>query len=376
MTETIPGTLKGLKNGFFGPQPGTGFFSGHLVENVTPDLNLGGLTVSVAPTSDDFTFNADAISAARPFSNIDLSIFGVEGSFRVISGAFEAVNTTPDLYKSGSVTVYRQDQSWTEANSTLVNGADFTVLESNCPSKVCIPPPQSLAQAKQLNSATWGAEDGCLVPLVIRPYKPHRFLREVPIIPSQIHTSEITDGVFSCFSTSAYLDVNDTIMSSNSRTPGVHFIDAMSSGAYFSGLNENTSILLTGRFIIEKFPDPDSEQVPLARPSPEFDPRALEIIQAAFDNLPVGVKINENAAGDWFRRALGALRSITNSRPFQAALSAAKEAPGNMGIIATAVDAALAIDKARQEKAKKKSSSAMVVKPTAQQQPRTKARPA
>ena len=67
VTSTVPGILKGLKNGFWGPYPGTQFFSAHLVENTNTDLDIGGLTCSSAPTSVGYTFDADGIAPTSPY---------------------------------------------------------------------------------------------------------------------------------------------------------------------------------------------------------------------------------------------------------------------------------------------------------------------
>lgn len=346
----------GCKRAIVGITPGTTGFSTHLCEDGNPLLKVGALTCNTVASNFIGTYHNGTGDTVQRYQNIDLSDLSADGPFRVVSAAFEVCNTTPDLYKSGSVTTYRQDDQWTPQSITPITGT-LAVLNQNQPAFTSVGPPLTLGQAKQLESHTWDAADGCLVPILVRPYEAQRMSNQTVIIPGWFHAG-LLNSLENSFSNRAIIATSGTILGTQALSmTGVHLIDCMNSGAYFAQLNENTSLLVTLRLVIEKFPDPQSSLVALAQPSPIFDPEALETLSKVFRGLPIAVKLGENAAGDWFRRVLGTIRGVANSRPFQAALAAAKLSPNPIGGIATAVDAAIAFDRALQEKRKNKAAS-------------------
>jgi len=78
------------------------------------------------------------------------------------------------------------------------------------------------------------------------------------------------------------------------------------SGAYFTGLSLQSTLTVTGNFYIERFPSQlETDLVILAKPSPGFDARALELYSHALSGLPPGVMVKENGLGDWFMDTVG-----------------------------------------------------------------------
>jgi hypothetical protein len=90
------------------------------------------------------------------------------------------------------------------------------------------------------------------------------------------------------------------------------------SGAYFTGLNPNSTLTINAKWILESAPTQESKQlVVLAQPSPAYDPVALEIYKEAARMLPPGVPVGDNKSGDFWDSVLvflgdaaGALGSV------------------------------------------------------------------
>jgi len=84
-----------------------------------------------------------------------------------------------------------------------------------------------------------------------------------------------------------------------------------SHGAYFTGLSPTTTLTINWNVLIERFPSAaDADLVVLAKPSPRYDPTALELYSLCMQNMPVGVPVKENGLGDWFMKVIGRARDI------------------------------------------------------------------
>jgi len=79
-------------------------------------------------------------------------------------------------------------------------------------------------------------------------------------------------------------------------------------GAYFTGLNKQSTIQLTVNYYVERYPSPsDQDLVVLASPSPGYDPCALELYSRTISKMPVGVPQGLNPLGEWFKEVLQAV---------------------------------------------------------------------
>jgi hypothetical protein len=76
---------------------------------------------------------------------------------------------------------------------------------------------------------------------------------------------------------------------------------------WLSGLSSQTSLTVSFRTIVEYFPALNSPLLPLASPSPVFDPKALACYSAAAARAPYAVPVNQNSAGDYFKKILKVL---------------------------------------------------------------------
>lgn len=235
-------------------------------------------------------------------SGTNIESVSIPGTFcvdnwRLIATGYEVVNTTASLYKGGSVTCYRSPaQSATSMVSDTTGSfgiVSLTVLPPNLQSDAALFP----------DSCTWGAEDGVyIVPRLNNVTNPY-----VALVPS----------CAGCVSPPSYTDVVDDtprlIYVPVSHVNDNGFPDGNTttipwdvSGSIFTGLNSNTTLQVTARYIFERVPSvANQDLVVLARPPPSWDPLALEIYSRCMGEMPVGVKVGENPLGEWFSDVLG-----------------------------------------------------------------------
>jgi len=73
-------------------------------------------------------------------------------------------------------------------------------------------------------------------------------------------------------------------------------------GAIFTGLQKQAVLSLNVRFVMERAPTvTESDLYVLARPAPAYDPVAFALYTEAMRLMPVGVRLRDNALGDWFK---------------------------------------------------------------------------
>jgi hypothetical protein len=83
------------------------------------------------------------------------------------------------------------------------------------------------------------------------------------------------------------------------------------SGAFFSGLNPNSTLQVTVKYVVERIPSiTEPNLLVLTRPPCPFDPMALELYTRVMASLPVGVKVGDNPDGEFWASILDALAAI------------------------------------------------------------------
>jgi hypothetical protein len=234
------------------------------------------------------------------------------GQYRLVSAGFEIVNTTPVLQRGGSITSYRQP-SHTNVRSTAVwygTGPNDYAQQVN--TYIAPPLTQSLAQLIP-TSKTWGAEEGVystatqstelnpfLDPMMCVPLcRPAPSLAELTPLQSQTARTiafAIASGSRGGSGTLAKLLPYD-----------IH-------GAFLTGLSPETTLQVTVKYYVERVPTTsDADLLVLSRPSPQYDPMAIEIYSRAMAELPVGVKVGENPLGEWFNDVLDVVAEFAPS---------------------------------------------------------------
>jgi hypothetical protein len=215
---------------------------------------------------------------------------------------FEVHNTTSQLNVQGAVCAYRMmanDLIPSTYTATIgTDGAWFSGINIRHP-------PLNTAEALLLSGTRqWEAKDGI--------YSVTAFINEEnPALPIPMTTPVINvpgnddlDGVFNLSAVfTPYPAPPFTVGGLTSVYPMIAFRvhPIHQSGAIFTGLSDTTTLTLNWNVYYESFPSQVQLQIlPLATPSCEFDPDALDFYSRIMVDLPVGVQVRENGLGDWF----------------------------------------------------------------------------
>lgn len=254
------------------------------------------------------------------------------GVSRVIGMGFEVHNTTAEIYKQGSVTTYRMPQSSEALNQSLFAnnaGTSFGVVSGY---RFALPP-TTPAQANLLKGTrTWEAKDGvyatCFQSTVHNPLTKMANVHGLLDPTSDPGTNSLVVGT--------------PLIAGLPATPSTYtpaatqFMPFDTTGAMFIGLSEQTSLMIKLKVYVERAPTWSEPQLAvLASPSAGYDIHALELYAAAINMLPAAVKVNENAAGDWWRGILSVIRHIaaplgTALTPFVPGAGLVGSAVGNL----------------------------------------------
>lgn len=270
------------------------------------DLAATATSVSLGPTA------AQTIIGATSF---------LDGTSRVIGLGFEVHNTTAEINKQGAVAVYRVPQTYLydrqSRNYVLYvgpsTGATSTEFQGSIDTHSFNDVPSSLSEALLLSGTRqWEAKDGAmLVPTLVDDSIPvQRRSNILPVcVKSQVATTTFTNQAGQSFPvTPCNLPVASAI---NMTTPlnlrvmvptiPDKYMNFNSSGAYFTGLSYETSLVVNLIMYIERFPSASElDLVVLANPSPPHDPVAKLLYSEMTRSMPIGVKVRDNASGDWF----------------------------------------------------------------------------
>jgi hypothetical protein len=236
-----------------------------------------------------------------PLGTIDTISFNeyADGQKRVIGMAFEVVNTTAPLYRSGAVAVYRMPQTIEQSSMAVVNQdlstSMYTAIESRSP-------PSIISDALLYGgSKQWAAEEGCYVVGIMEVNK------------NKLQGNNYGPRIFTPADIS---QVGSIVMyghpaASNYCQP-CKPLAFHTGGAYFTGLSDQTTLQLTVRLLIENSPTTFNPQlVVLTQPAADYDPLAIEIYKKAAVHLPVGVPVGENASGDFWDKVLGIIATVS-----------------------------------------------------------------
>jgi len=120
-------------------------------------------------------------------------------------------------------------------------------------------------------------------------------------------------------------------------------------GAYFTGLSNATILTIKVKIYVERAPTfSEANLAVLASPSAGYDVNALTLYARCVSELPVAVKVGDNASGDWWRSALSVLSKVAG--PVGMALNTIMPGAGGIGL---AIQAASAVANAAAAQKKK-----------------------
>lgn len=247
------------------------------------------------------------------------------GVYRLVYSGFEVVNTTAQIYKQGAVTVYEYGNSFEQGASIpadyFVSGVTPEVAAANAPLSQpttyfrC--PPNNLAEAKIMpGSHSWAAQDGCYNTAKFQSVNQFQAVTRRPFVVAQnnlsaesasgyfdgTHGSFVSDESLGLF-VQAPSDIDPYGPGVAGRYSGpVHFSQMNTTGAYFTGLSNQTTLFVTWRVGIERLPAANKPAfLALSQPSATYDPNALVLYNLVANVLPPGCPQGYNDAGKWFR---------------------------------------------------------------------------
>lgn len=311
----VESTIRGVR-----VEPGLSDHSGN-VSYVDPSLpdpicnRMDGLLISSAPSDGppgaNMTFTPGHCLASGntrhqlqgihldDFVDYDATDLGV---YRIIYSGFEVVNTTAQISKQGSVTVYEYGNSYEVA--TKHEGSQLIAA----PNTYFRCPPNTLAEAKIMPGAhTWAAQDGCYNTAKFQTDNPFQSATQRNFTFSQNNTNAPENSGYLLPATGYPVHNYGSFASCNRSTDAsmltatTHFSRMNTTGAYFTGLSHSTSLFVTWRVGIERLPSANRPMfLALAQPSAAYDPQALVLYNLVANALPPGCPQGYNDAGKWF----------------------------------------------------------------------------
>lgn len=241
----------------------------------------------------------DAAGAAQVSSTASLSLalpsIYQTGNWRLVAAGFEAVDVTSELNKQGSVTAYRSPALAQNCTIRTVGKTNtYTATLSQ------LPPTSQAAATLYPNSRTWAAKDGVYSVSTLNNIA-NPFINPQPGFAGLALSGSNTNLILNTLREVFVPNPTDTAVGNPNNTAIPYDIN----GCVFSGLNPASQITVTVRYFVERIPTAaQSDLIVLARPSPQYDPLALEIYSRVLDELPVAVKVDENPLGEWFSSIL------------------------------------------------------------------------
>lgn len=262
---------------------------------------LGPLNISAhAPGVASMPYYNTATNLWTPVDSTVNNIFSFDldpyliGSSRLVSMAFEVINTGPELLKSGAIVTYRSPQNLVPSHFTL--DLDPTENMNHPCTRVNMPPAFASDALLLPGSQQWDAYEGAYV----------------------------VNSLASVSNPAIQPDMSDPLVEANRRldSTGTYSIDLLprasslfpqndeptqlapwnTSGAFVTGAQVGTTLTVVLKAYIECFPTPDMKSyVTLTTPASPYDPEALELYAKTSFSLKPGTPAKNNAGGDHFR---------------------------------------------------------------------------
>jgi len=320
-------------------------YGGTLVNKESGVVSLyPGYNAIVEPTSGaDWSTNGDAVNNGA----LAIPAKYCSGHYRLIGGGIEAVNTTADLYKGGSLTAYRspsdtqrnvvtfqQQVAGTTTTTTTVttpvssakpllrreSQKDFdtstVTINSAYPVSTINSLPGTQAKAALFtDSRTWSAEDGCYSIINQSDLEnPYLFLAGGEVLinyansSSNFQTAQAAGTLGTVWLSNWYEGSNTLSLFGQSACQTFPFSQC---GFVMAGLNPNSTIQLTQRLYFERIPSLDEpDLLSMCQVPPAHDAVAMEIYSRCLGAMPVAVPQNENPLGEWFNSVLDTIKTV------------------------------------------------------------------
>lgn len=229
--------------------------------------------------------------------------FLANGSTRVCAKAMEVHNVSNKLIMGGAVTVYRAtgDIPYNKDGVGVVrNSVTPTTISNSFEFKACTAVPATEAEATVYpGSQTWEAADGCYIVAM-----PGAQTNEVSDATRDDATL-VASGSSVANPTKSWINVvaANTVPRVIVGEPKI-FSPFFVSGAFFTGLPAGSQLKINVIYYLERFISANSaslDLVTMGKPSPYYDPAAMELYSKTAQHAPVGTKVKNNADGDWIK---------------------------------------------------------------------------
>lgn len=277
--------------------------NGHLLfpDGVTT-IGFGGVNPVATQAGDTFT-PVVMFNTAYPLTSGPLTITNTQWpalltapserfQYEVISVGMEILNTTPDLYRGGSVIRYRVPVSGSETQMSVEG-----VLSSSALRVMPMPPANSqqamLYADSELDKAAAGS------------YQIHtRQLSSDKKYTGQCNV-ELYSNQYDAVNGNVWIPLVLTNQGASGTESPCVLGDLDIVGSYFTGLPPQTSLSIRYRVIVSYVPSSlDTNLVSLASESPPYNPKLDELVALVQMELPPGVPSSLNAKGQWWRNVL------------------------------------------------------------------------
>lgn len=259
----------------------------------TTQATVIGAVPCVSCDSGDATWPDESYATWAP-GNFAYQCMGPEtysDAYRIIAWGIEVHNTTAEVYKQGTVCVYKMPQVVESEAGTL---DDVGVLTEHSYLRTFMQPPSTISEAISIpGSRVWEAADGAYI---------------VPTLMSS--NNDLTNSVYA----SPMMQRSDHsaaglttfgvvgVLPATTKMQTCHFSHWNTVGAFFSGLSKESTLTVTTIMYIERAPTySNTGLIPLVSPSAAYDSLAMESYSNIMRLAPPGVPVGMNAKGDWWR---------------------------------------------------------------------------
>lgn len=229
-----------------------------------------------------------ALGADNPYKNTN------EAQIRTVSFGYELHNTTAEIQRAGSVTVYRAPSNYHEVHMYMKEGAIVQPFSATFINQM----PHSLGIATNYpNTRTWEAAKG--VYSVCLPHPTNTFS---PSLPSNfiLQGGGLANSVV-CAYNSSYTTTKASITHSPLSCTGV----------FSSRYSAEQTFTLDFRQILEILPGPsDTMDLSFASTCPQLDSTCIKMYKRMYTQIPPGVPVSFNAAGDWVRSIIRIAKNV------------------------------------------------------------------
>jgi hypothetical protein len=273
-----------------------------------PGFTFGTLNIISGQTGYDLNVSSIVTGGVTPapvVSTLSPNAY-LAGASRIIASGFEVVNTTADLQKQGTVTVYRVPQTNDPPQTWAISGTGTDGMTGCGSLRNIIDVPSNTADALLLTGTRqWAAREGS--------YNVVTFSSQVLPIAQDLNEGVVfnTDAPGGRPGTVAASLIEAASFGNDCFHSTCNYTSQNSAGAFFTGLSNQSTLTITHNVYVERFPSTvDTDLVVLAQPSPRYDLIALELYSECLADMPIACMVKDNGLGDWIKNAVSKVSSL------------------------------------------------------------------